>query len=294
MSSAAVNCIQQLCSTAAGDPPRESGRALVVAAHPDDESVGLGTRLPRLNKTWDVTLAYTTNGSPRNGLDAARYGMDRRAYASARRRELAAALRLAGVPSERVRWLGCTDQEGWLHLGALTGLVGRLLEETRPEVVITHPYEGGHPDHDAAAFAVHAACAVVRRSGGVAPAIVEMTSYHLGPGGIETGTFLPARAEHGADGAPDGGAAAERAVALSPGERAFKRLLFDCFATQCETLAYFPIDVERLRPAPRYDFTQAPHEGALFYESQDWGATGIGFRHRAAAAMARCGVAGAI
>lgn len=293
MFSAAAECIQQLCSTAPVEPPREPRRVLVVAAHPDDESVGLGTRLPRLNEAWDVTLAYATNGSPRNGVDAARWGMDRPTYAAARRRELEAALRLAGVATDHVRWLGCTDQEGWLHLGALTGLVAALLAEMRPEVVITHPYEGGHPDHDAAAFAVHAACAAARRSGREAPAIVEMTSYHMGSRGIEAGMFLPARSEDRADGAP-GEPAAEGAVALSPQERAFKRRLFDCFATQRETLAYFPVEVERLRPAPRYDFTRAPHDGPLFYESQNWGATGEAFRRRAAAAMGRCGVAGAI
>ena len=49
-----------------------------------------------------------------------------------------------------------------------------LVEEA--EQVITHPYEGGHPDHDACAFAARAA---VRHSANKAK-LMEFTSYHAG------------------------------------------------------------------------------------------------------------------
>ena len=42
---------------------------------------------------------------------------------------------------------------------ALARVLRPLLAGTR--VVVTHAYEGGHPDHDAVAFAVHAAVAEV-------------------------------------------------------------------------------------------------------------------------------------
>ena len=35
----------------------------------------------------------------------------------------------------------------------------------QPDVVLTHPYEGGHSDHDSTAFAVHLAAGILRRDG---------------------------------------------------------------------------------------------------------------------------------
>lgn len=46
----------------------------------------------------------------------------------------------------------------------------------------------------------------------------------------------------------------------------------------------FPIDVERFREAPEYDFTQPPHEGRLHYEYFDWGMTGDRWRSLASEA----------
>jgi hypothetical protein len=70
--------------------------------------------------------------------------------------------------------------------------------------------------------------------------------------------------------------------------------MIDCFATQRATLAQFPVGgVERLRPAPRYDFTQAPHPGRLFYEHHPWGMSGERFRRLAAEASAALGLAAA-
>src|ERR1043166_7357421 len=59
---------------------------VVVAAHPDDESVGAGGRLNRLR---GALFVYLTDGSPRDTSDARRAGYDsREAYAAARREEL--------------------------------------------------------------------------------------------------------------------------------------------------------------------------------------------------------------
>ena len=55
-------------------------------------------------------------------------------------------------------------------------------------------------------------------------------------------------------------------VALADEERARKRAMLDCFASQKETLAPFGAEVERFRPAPIYDFRRPPHEGTLHYE----------------------------
>lgn len=199
--------------------------------------------------------------------DALARGFHRREkYAEARRRELDAALAAGGVNPKRMLELGFADQEAALDLPALIKKLADSLDAIGVAMVITHPYEGGHPDHDATAFAVHAWAA----SRGIP--VVEMTSYHSRDGVWVACEFLPADTR-------------EWIFHLSQGQRDCKRRMFDCFVTQAHILARFPMDLERFRPAPAYDFRQAPHEGVLHYERLGWGWTGERWRDLASEAL---------
>ena len=65
--------------------------------------------------------------------------------------------------------------------------------------------------------------------------------------------------------------------------------MISCFASQLHMLRNFPVDVERFRPAPAYDFTSAPHPGRLYYENFDWGVTGERWRRLAEEALRTLG-----
>ena len=264
---AQVNLLDRFC---AGAPPRFA----LVSAHQDDEVIGAGSRLLAQR---DVLVVHVTDGSPRDLTDARRNGFpDRETYAAARRAELLAALAVAGIPPERARALDRVDQEAFLDLAGIAGDIADLLAAFAPEVVVAHPYEGGHPDHDAAAFGVHAAVRLLAVRGSTPPEIVEMTSYHEGPHGFRTGTFLPGDDPRGA---------ATREIALPEDVRAHKRRMLECFRTQRGILEVFPPGVERFRLAPRYDFTVPPHPGTLLYERHPWGTDGPGWRARAREAL---------
>lgn len=254
-------------------------RTMLVGAHPDDETVGAGARLDRLG---DAQFVCVTDGAPRDGQDASNHGLTPEAYAQRRRGELEAALALCGIPSAQLTMLGCPDQQASLNMAPLARRVAELLKRHGIEAVLTHPYEGGHPDHDATAFIVHAAVALVRKGGGHAPEILEWTSYHRREDGALTNEFLPSAAVD----------AQTVAFALVPAERERKQAIIDCHATQRETLSHLPLDVERYRPAPAYDFTQPPHAWKLHYEHFPWGMTGERFRQLAAEALAELGVEG--
>lgn len=235
----------------------------LVAAHPDDETVGAGACLGLFGR---LLLIHATDGAPANGVDARAAGFASVAeYAEARGVELRAALFLAGADPELVG-LGFTDQAASENMHAAAQALARLLAGHGAACVITHPYEGGHPDHDATAHMVHAACALLPSP----PCIMEMTSYHATPGGMASGLFLPNGEPH-------------VTVPLSMMERAAKRAMLDAFTTQYATLAPFGAVEECFRRAPPYDFAQPPHPGMLYYERFDWGMTGLRWRELAAA-----------
>ncbi len=265
----------------------ELPRLLVVLAHSDDEVLAVGGRLERMRAS---RMLCVTDGAPADGADARAHGFGSlQRYRDARRAELLAALALGGVPpscaatlavktGEALRVLA--DQTAALHLADLTRAVLAEIQEFRPEAVLTHPYEGGHPDHDACAFAIRTALELMGE--GERPPVLEAPFYHAGPSGIETGCFLP------------GNDAPQEAVVcdLSAEEQKRKRDRLACFASQTETLAQFGVEREMFRVAPLYDFTQPPHGGRLFYENFSWGMSGARFRELAAAASTELGFSG--
>ncbi|HEX8166994.1 MAG TPA: PIG-L family deacetylase [Beijerinckiaceae bacterium] len=259
----------------------ETGRPLhaktvaLVTAHPDDETIGAGALLPRLS---GVTVVLATDGAPRDGGDAGRLGFESAAaYAFARACEFERVMMLAGVPVADRFCLGLPDQEAAMNLPRLARALARLFHERDTEVVLTHSYEGGHPDHDAVAFAVHAAVELRRREGRDI-AVVEMPFYHLDGEEWAVQRFVPA------SGAP------EAALVLDERDRAVKLEMLATHRTQGETLGRFGLDAERFRPAPAYDFKALPNGGRLLYERHGWGMTGSRWLKLAAAASAELGL----
>jgi LmbE family N-acetylglucosaminyl deacetylase len=246
-------------------------RILVIAAHPDDETIGLGARLQKLHGARYVIV---TDGAPAN-LDSAREAgfATRSDYARARRAEFNRVMSLCAVPQSFLFIMGLVDQHVTFNLIELAQRLSKIFADVHPELVITHPYEGGHPDHDAVAFAVHAARRISEHSGGRRPRLVEMTSYHANDGKMEVGVFLPQPGCY------------PTIFNLSEQERRAKQELLDCYETQRKTLANFRTDIEQFRFAPEYNFTRPPHDGRLFYDYFDWGITSAHWRQLASAAL---------
>jgi N-acetylglucosamine malate deacetylase 2 len=246
------------------DPARPT---FLLAAHPDDEVIGAGCTLARLP---GLMVAHATDGAPLNMADARAHGFNTRdEYARKRRLELSQALRLAGVPDVPLVEFSIPDQQVSFNLVDFTQRLIAALPDRA--ILLTHPYEGGHPDHDGCAFASQAACKV--RTDVVR---AEFTSYHADRGQadaarLQCGRFLSE--------------SACEVTALTDGDRRRKQQMLDCFITQRETLSCFTIQDERFRLAPEYDFTRPPHPGQLFYERFDWGMTGERFRALAREAL---------
>jgi LmbE family N-acetylglucosaminyl deacetylase len=249
-------------------------RAAVVAAHPDDETLGFGVGMTRLA---DLTLIHVTDGAPSNMADARRAGFrSRSAYAEARVKELDAALAVLGVvPNQRLRY-GVRDQQASERLADLTRRLASDLTDF--DLVITHPYEGGHPDHDAAAFAVQTACVLLARSARTPPRRWEFAGYHKADGQARAGRFAPARF------------APEHRLAMSADDATRRGRAMACFETQLDVLTRFGAPDERVRRAPVYDFTRPPPPGAALYDDWGWPVTAALWRDRARAAQRELGL----
>jgi LmbE family N-acetylglucosaminyl deacetylase len=241
-------------------------RILIVAAHPDDETIGASLLLGSANQ---LAVVHATDGAPFDPrwwpAGAPRHRAD---YARQRRREAEEALALAGVPAGSIRCLGLVDQEACRELPALARAIGGEILGFHPDLVITHAYEGGHPDHDAVAFAVAAACARLAAP----PVVLEMALYHGASGQLQAGELLPGTA-----------AVVHR---LTEAQRTRRCAMLDRHVSQRATLApFFDVAHEAFRPAPAYDFTSPPHPGPLLYER--WGLPITGAQWRALAGRAR-------
>jgi N-acetylglucosamine malate deacetylase 2 len=252
---------EDLLERLAGAGPVASARIAVVVAHPDDETIGIGGQLARLS---DPLVVHVTNGAPRDSKDAIRSGfLTAAAYAQARRRELEAAVTLAGVPVSALVGLGFGDQEAALNLVPLARRLASIFADNDIGHVVTHAYEGGHPDHDATAFAVHQARSLIARRGHRPPPnLYEMPLYASESGGRVAQRFVPDASRP------------EVTLVLDEAQRRLKRKMLDAHESQRAVTTIFTVDVERFRRAPDYDFTTLPNGGDLFYDRQNWGMTG--------------------
>jgi LmbE family N-acetylglucosaminyl deacetylase len=283
---------EQLARELSTDSADPSLRILVLAAHPDDEAIGASTLLARFPQS---TVVFLTDGAPRDESfwTGGPYG-SRDEYAARRRAEAAQALAHANISAEQIVWLGAVDQDVVLEIPKLTDRFADSVREVRPGVVITHPYEGGHPDHDSAALVAALAVSTLDHR----PQLVEMTSYHAENGQCITGRFLESRLEGRGctnrlgytnsreDSLPRLSAPAPGRIAfdLLNEDRQRKRNMFEAYASQSLILQSFPTDREVFRPAPDYDFSQPPHEGKPWYECMGWEMTGARWRELATAA----------
>jgi LmbE family N-acetylglucosaminyl deacetylase len=232
-------------------------RCSVIVAHPADEVIGAGCLISKL---VDVTVLHVTDGAPLNIADVNAAGFrERDEYAEARRRESAAALAVANVPEDRVVDFAVTDRCAAQCLADLTKKIATFLQQSGADIVLTHPYEGGHPDHDATAFATHTALRLMKENGFRPPALFEMALHPSTDFNDRVPNFLPGHEWE------------TTTLLLDDRARKLKQQMFACLETQQASLQVFPIGPERFRQPMAYDFRVPPQpDGKLLYENFDW------------------------
>ncbi len=228
------------------------GRTLVLVAHPDDEAVGCGVLLQRIT---DPIVVFATDGAPHAEYFWKPHG-SREGYASVRRAEAEQALAAVGV--DHFHWLceqpGIADQELFLNLPRALRALSELVAAEMPDAILTHAYEGGHPDHDSCAFLGHLVSRILDVS------VWEMPLYHRAGQGIRRQAFISDMGSFAATPASD--------------ELARKKKMLTAYRSQAQVIAEFLETSEVFRPMAAYDFTRAPHSGVPNYEAWQWPMTG--------------------
>ena len=220
----------------------------MLVAHPDDEAVGCGGLLQR---TDDPIVVFATDGAPHSDYFWKQYG-SRKAYARVRAEEAERALASIGIT--HLHFLPedspCADQELHLNLAAVYEQLSQLIEAEMPQAILTHAYEGGHPDHDACAFLA----AQAGKQYGLP--VWEMPLYHRAAGEVARQSFIDSTGQH--------------AIELTREELACKHEMYIAYVSQTAVLTDFSSAVERFRPMRKYNFARAPHAGVLNYEAWQW------------------------
>ncbi len=217
--------IERFLGLASGPLPA----VLILAAYPGDEIVGAGGQLNR--------FAPFSGGIPERLLVV---------HPSSEPSDYWLTAFLAGGLNAGCRvTLGLPDGKPLPCLAEFVRLLLAQLWEFRPDIILTHPYEGGCPAYDACAFAAQEACSLMMEEIGAPPIRLEMPDCRAG----EAPLFSSA---------PPG--CVERLVPLGAADRIRKALMLSCLPAYA-SLAADRWNGERLRTAPRYDFSQTSGSG---------------------------------
>lgn len=200
-------------------------RVIVVAAHPDDETLGAGGTIARLAAAGvPVDVVVATLGERSHPGSSTH---DPARLAGLRQGETRCAVS-ALAPAAMLRMLNLPDGELAAHGEQLTAGIRPLLDGAGTGTLLLAPWQGdGHPDHAAVA-------SVVRELAG--HTTIRVLEY-------------PIWAWHWADPGTDELPVADlRAVALNAAERTAKRRALACYVSQHTALSELPGDEPILSP----------------------------------------------
>lgn len=231
------------------------GTTVIMVAHPDDEVIGFGALMQQMRRP---VVVFATDGAPHDPYFWKDYG-SREAYAEVRRQEARQALAIAGAEpvflSDRVAG-GIADQELFRRLPQAAEACARVIDEIRPQALLTLSYEGGHPDHDSACFL----SVVTGRQ--VGTPVWESPLYHRDPDG--KGAVQKFHQISGEE------------IELKVETAAMRKKveMFHTYKSQKLVLDGFRPEVETFRPVANYDFTRRPMPWKLNYELWQWKMSG--------------------
>lgn len=238
-------------------PIERASEIAIVVAHQDDESIAYGSLIPRIPES---TIIHITDGAP-DDPKLWRGAEKREQYAHIRARELDIARERAGHTGEQISF-EVADQKAVLHLTESVRRLAGIIEKKGIRVLMTHAYEGGHPDHDSVAFIVHAVKELLKRHS-VEVSIIEAPLYRMVGSESMFQNFTPSTETKIIE------------LDLTKDEMIAKSMLYDAHRSQEEVFNQqsenrnMSTEKEWVREAPKYDFSKLPNGGNLSHIFED-------------------------
>lgn len=211
---------------------------LVIAAHPDDEILGLSTTLYReqLNGK-NIVIAFVTNGSCWDKQSWRIRRSETLMKSMIRYKEASKALSLIGIPQDHIICLGFPDAGTHRYVENIGADIYMLINQLKPGSIYVHCIEGGHNDHDISSFIVKVVCKEINFTN-----VYEWTEYHpKQPIGTENVNFLPSSNKK----------LKEKSIVISKTERRLKKMMLACHKSQ--DVERFYLQGEAIRKANLYN-----------------------------------------
>jgi LmbE family N-acetylglucosaminyl deacetylase len=124
------------------------GSCLVIAPHPDDETLGCGATMARVVRAGqEVRVVVVTDGRDSHRSST----ITPEELARRRRTELFDACRALGVPADGVVWLGFEDGRVSRDAPVVARQLATIVTEFTPRYVLAPSHVDEHPDHRALA-----------------------------------------------------------------------------------------------------------------------------------------------
>lgn len=135
--------------------PDADTKALVIAAHQDDETLVAGGYIIKTIKNGgEVYVLFTVDGATRNQTTTQEDILN---ITITRENEAKKSLGLAGVDEDKIIFLRNENQKALMSSSSLKeniDIIGTLIKDINPNIIFLAAYEGGHCDHDMTNFAV--------------------------------------------------------------------------------------------------------------------------------------------
>lgn len=136
------------------DFSKVQGPCLVIAPHPDDETLGCGAAILAARKeSRDVTVVVITDGARSNLVQD-----DEKTVALERTKEVIAACARLNVPQSAIHFLNYPDKKTPVFAQTIAQQLEKIIAKVQPALILSPSILDRHPDHIVAAKAVASLC----------------------------------------------------------------------------------------------------------------------------------------
>jgi LmbE family N-acetylglucosaminyl deacetylase len=127
------------------------GPILVIAPHPDDETLGCGAAIARARAASEkVHIVVITDG----GASITLHPLSREELVALRQQEMIAACKVLGVAADDITFLGIPDTKAREQIPAIEKALADQIERLKPQLILSPYGVDHHEDHKATARAV--------------------------------------------------------------------------------------------------------------------------------------------